>query len=144
MFADPVVKEIGGAGAEEVAYDGGILGPPHVNFEGIEIVGDKLHTLINDPTVADKRARLAITLDGGGLAVAGSGVIEIHGLAEAVGPGTDGSDELDLDVSSGLLYGSNIITGEINVSDPTGVLPAGFVIDAAAGLGRYASLTEHL
>ena len=113
-------------GPEEVVFNGAAPGAGGlVEFEGLEIVDGRLYFFAQDPPpamAATTRALMSIGLAGGvwdGLAPD----VEIAGLMRGsvggVGPGrSDGSDELDFDLFSGLLFGTNIINGEFIAFDP--------------------------
>ena len=125
----------------EVVYDG--AGDGLVNFEGLEIVGSTMYFFAQDPGDPDSRALLSLALDGGGLGM-GAPTVEIAGLTEGPGadppngPGaSDGSDELDYDAASGMLFGTNIINGELimfDVSASTGIVVAGSAALLPGGL----------
>lgn len=113
-------------GPEKVVFDGSAPGAGGlVEFEGLEIVDGRLYFFAQDPPpapAATTRALMSIGLAGGvwdGLAPK----IEIAGLKRGgvggPGPGlSDGSDELDFDPFSGLLFGTNIINGELIAFNP--------------------------
>jgi len=105
-------------GPEEVVYDGAAHG--FVNFEGLEIVGPRLYFFAKDPGLPDARALVSVGLTPAGLATPLPPEIHIPGLFEAPGPGTDGSDELDFDPYLGLLFGTNIVNGELIAWEPIG------------------------
>lgn len=104
-----IVRKPWGPGPEEVVYDGALHGLK--NLEGIEGVAGRLYFFAEDPALPSARALVSIGILGGlwnGLPPA----VHIGGLLE--GPGsTDGSDELDFDPPSGLLFGTNIVNGEV-------------------------------
>ncbi len=134
---------------EEVVFAGSASGAMGlVNYEGLEIIGDRLYFFARDPGDATKRALISIALSAG-LWDAAPPTVEIPGLSQGAdsgeGPGlSDGSDELDYDSVSGYLFGTNIISGEIIALDPAGgpVTPAGttapFFIDPAQVAGGMA------
>ncbi len=127
---------------EELVFDAAAAGL--VNLEGVEIVptlgGLRLFTFAADPGHAGMRALVSIGLGPGGLWDGMAPSIDIPGLSGA----TDGSDELDFDPGSGLLFGTNIVTGEVIAWDPLTGMPVtspgampGYFIDpaqVAAGL----------
>ena len=85
------------------------------------------------------RALIGIDLDPAtGLwdGLAGSVSKEIGGLAADPAVG-DGSDELDTDESTGIIYGTNIVSGEILILDAT----ASLLITAADILGSTGNLS---
>jgi len=107
-------------GTPELVFDGAAAlpgGASLINFEGLEIFGDRLYFFAKDPTptAADQRALMSIVLSGG--------VWDGTTLDEELGglfgdPSGDGSDELDYDPFSGYLFGTNIRNGEIIAFDP--------------------------
>jgi len=104
-----IMRKPWAGGPVGLVYDGA----PHglVNFEGLEIVAGRLYTFVEDPTMPSARALVSIGLVGGvwdGLAPA----LHIGGLFEEPGD-TDGSDELDFDPHWGLIFGTNIVNGEV-------------------------------
>ncbi|MEZ5354152.1 MAG: hypothetical protein R2762_16060 [Bryobacteraceae bacterium] len=129
---------IGGPpGTAEVVFDGASEGL--VNFEGIEIVGGRLYFFARDPGDPASRALFSIGLAGGVWDTAAP-VAHLTGLAAA--PAGDGPDELDFDPGSGLLFGTNIVTGEIYFWNP-GLSVGGLLISSAeigAGAGGLARL----
>jgi len=111
-----------GGGVEKVAYDG--LGDGLVEFSGAEIIEDRMYFFAHDPAgPAAERQLYSVPLDAAGIA-SGPAVLEVFGLDRSSGvaiaaPGSsDGSDEMDFDPSTGLLYGTNIGTGETIGFDP--------------------------
>jgi hypothetical protein len=109
-----IMRKPWGPGPVEVVYDG----MPHglKNFEGLEGAVGRLFFFAEDPFMASARALVSIGAPGGvwnGLPPA----IHIGGLFEVPGS-TDGSDELDLDAHSGLIFGTNIGNGEVIAWDP--------------------------
>jgi len=123
-----IMRKAFSGGPEEVVFDGGVAGAGGlVEFEGLEIVDDRLYFFAQDPApapAATTRALMSIDLDGAGIWDGSAPTAHITGLARgAIGgppvPGvSDGSDELDFDPSSGLLFGTNIINGEFIAYDP--------------------------
>ncbi len=113
--SDRIIRKPFVGGPEEVVYDGAVHGL--VNFEGLEIFGGRLWFFCEDPGMPDDRALVSIGLAGGVWDGVGFG-LHLTGLVEAPGPGTDGSDELDYDPYTGLLFGTNIINGEVVAFDP--------------------------
>jgi len=109
-----IIRKPLAGGPEEVVFDGGGF---LVNLEGIEIVGGRLYFFCKEPGAPSTRALVSIGLAGGVWAPAPP-ALHIPGLAE--GPAGDGSDELDFDPLSGLIFGTNIINGEIIAWDPFG------------------------
>jgi hypothetical protein len=104
-----IVRKPWGPGPEEVVYDGAVHGLK--NFEGLEGVAGRLYFFAEDPALPTARALVSIGILGGvwnGLAPA----VHIGGLHEDPGS-TDGSDELDFDPPSGLIFGTNIENGEV-------------------------------
>jgi hypothetical protein len=112
-----IVRKSWAPGPAELVYDGG----PHglVNFEGLELVGPRLYFFAEDPVMPSARALMSIGLGPGGLHDGMPPALAIPGLFEDP-LSTDGSDELDFDVSSGLLFGTNIENGEVIAWDPFG------------------------
>ena len=110
-----IIRKPWAGGPEEVVYDG----LPHglVNFEGIEVVGGRLYFFAEDPILLTARALMSIGLTPGGLWDGVMPALHIGGLFEHPF-GTDGSDELDFDPPSGLLFGTNILNGEVIAFDP--------------------------
>ena len=118
---DRIIRVPVGGGATEVVFDGSAVlpGPTSlINFEGLEIFGDRLFFFADDPTPSagiDERALISIGLSGG--VWDGSTLdLELGGLFGD--PSGDGSDELDYDSFSGYLFGTNIRNGEIIAFDP--------------------------
>lgn len=111
-----IVRKPFGGGPEELVYDGAVHGL--VNFEGLEIVAGRLYFFVKDPGAVDERALVSIGLTPFGLWDGMPFAMHVPGLFEAPGPGTDGSDELDFDPVSGLIYGTNIVNGEVIAFDP--------------------------
>ncbi len=112
-----IMRKTFGPGPIEVVYDGA----PHglVNFEGLEFipVGSRLYFFTKDPFLPSARALASIGLVPGGLWNGLPPAIHIGGLTADPGVG-DGSDELDYDPISGLLFGTNIVNGEMIAWDP--------------------------
>lgn len=138
--AHRIIFKPSGGGPEMVVFDGAdctpALGDECVNFEGIELTpGGTLLTFVRDPDDADKRALITIPLDGGTGLWDGTAIVkEIGGLSAAAGIG-DGSDELDIDASTGIVYGTNIVSGELIqlVGGVTSVFIDPLVIAASTG-----------
>ena len=112
-----------------------------VNLEGLEIVDvagtKRLFFFAQDPGDATKRALMAVDL-AGGIATPGTAVVKIGGLFKAPAS-TDGSDELDYDSGSGLLFGTNIRNGEVIAFDPA----ANAVVGSPGALaGRFIDGTQ--
>ena len=118
-----------------------------VEFEGLEIHDGRIYFFALDPATVDpalKRALFSVPLTPAGLP-SGPPVKELGGLtrgsgAAGVGPGvSDGSDELDFDPFTGLLWGTNIADGQLIAFDPAfaGAPPGGgaVVLDAATIAG---------
>lgn len=104
-----IVRHPWAGGPTEVVYDGAVHGLKY--FEGLEGVAGRLYFFAEDPGLPTARALVSIGTAGGlwnGLAPA----VHVGGLFEAPG-GSDGSDELDFDPASGLLFGTNIVNGEV-------------------------------
>jgi hypothetical protein len=104
-----IMRKSWAAGPVEVVYDGA----PHglMNFEGLEFAAGRLYFFAEDPFMPTKRALVSIGLPGGlwnGLPPA----VHIGGLFEDPSS-TDGSDELDFDPFTGLIFGTNIENGEV-------------------------------
>lgn len=112
-----ILRKTFGPGPIEVVYDGA----PHglENFEGLEFlpIGSRLFFFVADPFLPVGRALASIGLVPGGLWDGLAPAIHIGGLTEDPGVG-DGSDELDFDPISGLLFGTNIVNGEMIAWDP--------------------------
>lgn len=109
-----ILRKPWGPGPVTVVYDGA----PHglKNFEGLEGAAGRLHFFVEDPFLPSARALVSIGLPGGvwdGMPPA----IHIGGLFEDPGS-TDGSDELDFDPHSGLIFGTNIENGEVIAWNP--------------------------
>jgi hypothetical protein len=116
--------------AADVVFDGGAMGALGLkNFEGLALVGERLYLFAEDHAMPMFRALYSIHLDGTGLWDGAAPIKHLGMLTE--GPAGDGSDELDYDPIAGMLYGTNIIGGEIIVYDPVG-LTGGFLISPAA------------
>lgn len=113
-----IIRKPWAGGPETVVYNGAVHGL--VNFEGLEIVAGRLYFFAKSPIgPPDTRALISVGLAGGvwdGMPFA----LEIPGLTEAPGPAIDGSDELDFDPWSGLIFGTNMINGEMIAFDPIG------------------------
>jgi hypothetical protein len=110
-----IIRKFYGGGPEELVFDGA---PFLENFEGLEIVAGRLYSFAKDPGMPMKRALLSIGLTPGGLWDGMPPALHLTGLTAA--PVGDGSDELDFDSFSGLLFGTNIVNGEIVAWDPFG------------------------
>jgi hypothetical protein len=97
-------------GPAELIYDGA----PHglVNFEGLEIVGPRLYFFAEDPFLPTARALVSIGLTPMGTWAGTPPAVHVGGLFEDPAS-TDGSDELDFDPPSGLIFGTNIENGEV-------------------------------
>lgn len=127
-------------GPPELVFDGSAAGAGGlVNFEGLEMVGGRLYFFTADPGAAGSRALHSIGLDAAGLWDGAAPTLHAGGLT--AGPGGDGSDELDFDPYSGLIFGTNIVSGEVIAVTPgggpvtsPGAAP-GFFIDAAQVAG---------
>lgn len=109
-----IMRKSWAPGPVALVYDG----MPHglKNFEGLEAAAGRLYFFAEDPFMASKRALVSIGLPGGvwnGLPPA----VHIGGLFEAPGS-TDGSDELDFDPLTGLIFGTNIVNGEVIAWNP--------------------------
>jgi hypothetical protein len=98
------------AAPAEVVYDGAAHGLK--NFEGLEFVAGRLYFFAEDPFLPTARALVAIGLTPGGLWNGLPPAVHVGGLFEDPGS-TDGSDELDFDPPSGILFGTNIENGEV-------------------------------
>lgn len=131
-------------GPEEVVFNGlsgRVGGGTLVEFSGVEIVAGRVYFFARDVAgPAHERQLYSVALGGGGLG-AGAATLEVAGLdrssaftgAAGVGPGaSDGSDELDFDPVSGLIYGTNIATGET-----IGFAPGSGPFASPAGLPFY-------
>jgi len=157
-FADtggpPAVHRImfkpSGGGAEAVVFDGAsctlFFGSPCVNFEGLEIdSGGTLYTFAKDPDDPDKRALISVSLDSGTGLWDGAGLAkELAGLS-ADPSMQDGADELDIDESTGIMYGTNIVSGELirMVGGVASIFIDPLAIAASAGnLGLLATRTD--
>ncbi len=112
-----ILRKTFGPGPAEVVYDGA----PHglANFEGLELVlpSSRLYFFAKDPLLPVGRALCSLGLVPGGLWDGLPPALHIGGLTEDPGVG-DGSDELDFDPVSGLLFGTNIVDGEMIAWDP--------------------------
>lgn len=136
--SDPhrIIRKPFAGGPAELVFDGAVAGL--VEFEGLEIVGSRLYFFARDPGDSTKRALMSIGLSGGvwdtvapAVELAGLG----RGAPAGIGPGSsDGSDELDYDPVTGLIWGSNIATGELIAYDPVADVGA-VVVSAAAVAG---------
>ncbi|NQT88727.1 PEP-CTERM sorting domain-containing protein [bacterium] len=119
----------GPAGTTGVVFDGAAPGALDLeNFEGLEVVSDRLYFFARDHEAAASRALYRIPLDAGGIWDGTTPTKLLGGLT--TGPTGDGSDELDYDSFTGLLFGSNIISGEITFWDPVADT-GGFLITGA-------------
>ena len=124
-----------GGDTVEIVFDGAAaagtgIGSALINLEGLAIVpgvdlgsgpADRLYFFAEDDADPSKRALYSIALDGSGIFDGAHGDAGVKHLSGLEGP-TDGADELDLDTSTGILYGSNIVNGEIILWD----VPGGF------------------
>jgi hypothetical protein len=110
-----IMRKDWGGGPEEVVYDGALHGLK--NFEGLELLPPRLYFFAEDPLMPTKRALISVGLTGMGLWDGMPPVVEIGGLTEDPAS-TDGSDELDFDPVSGLVFGTNIVNGEMIAFDP--------------------------
>jgi hypothetical protein len=127
-----IMRVLAGGGPVGVVFDGALaagtpLGAPLVNLEGLEIVGSRLYFFAADHTApAASRGLYSIGLAGG---VWDSAAPKLHlgGLTAMVPPG-DGSDELDYDPTLNLIFGSNIISGEIIAQTPGLAAPPGVFV----------------
>jgi hypothetical protein len=110
-----LMRKTFGPGPVEFIYDG----MPHglKNFEGLELVGDRLYFFAEDPFMPSARALVSIGLVPGGLWNGLPPAVHVGGLFEDPAS-TDGSDELDFDPASGLVFGTNIENGEVVAWDP--------------------------
>lgn len=104
-------------GPVEVVYDGAAHGLK--NFEGLEGFGGRLYFFAEDPSLPTTRALVSIGVTPMGLWNGLPPAVHIGGLFEEPGD-TDGSDELDFDPVSGLLFGTNIVNGEVIAWHPAG------------------------
>lgn len=104
-----------GAGPVELVYDGA----PHglKNFEGLEGVAGRLYFFAEDPFLPTARALVSIGVTPMGLWNGLPPAVHIGGLFEDPAS-TDGSDELDFDAPSGLIFGTNIENGEVVAWSP--------------------------
>lgn len=138
-------------GTEEVVFDGTTSGGTLVEFSGVEIVGSDIYFFAHDTDgPATERQLYSVPLTAG--LGSGPAIPLVAGLdrsgAGPPGPGSsDGSDELDFDSNTGLLYGTNIGTGEIiGYSPGSGFFasPAGlpFFIDDALVAASAAATTD--
>jgi hypothetical protein len=98
------------AAPAELVYDG--AGHGLKNFEGLEGFGGRLYFFAEDPGLPTKRALVSIGVTPMGLWNGLAPAVHIGGLFEDPGS-TDGSDELDFDPVSGLIFGTNIENGEV-------------------------------
>lgn len=118
-----------GGGAPEVVFDAGALAGI-LRLEGLELDGSRLYFFGSDTVIPLTRALYSIGLGATGLHDGFPHVRHLGGLAQ--GPPGDGADELDLDPATGILYGSNIVSGEIIFWDPS--IPAGGLFIPAAAM----------
>ena len=140
---DRIIRAPFAGGPTEVVFfgtDAAVLaefGVPLEDFEGLEIHDGRLYFFARDPTSSDpalKRALFSVPLTAG-VAVGATPVLELGGLTRgsgSTGSGpsvSDGSDELDFDPITGLIWGTNIISGELIAFDPVGSVGA-IVVDA--------------
>ncbi len=119
----------GPAGSTDLVFDGSAVGAGGlVDFEGLELVAGRLYFFARDNVVSTDRALYSIGLDGAGLWDGAAPSNHLGGLTAAAAG--DGSDELDFDPFSGLIFGSNVINGEVIWWDPFGA-SGGFLITGA-------------
>lgn len=115
-------------GADAASF--GPISSALANLEGLAIVPGvdldvngpgpattRLYFFAADHEAAGLRALYSIALDGSGVYDSGHPDAVLKHLGGLAGP-TDGADELDLDPGSGMLYGSNIVNGEVIEWDP--------------------------
>ncbi len=116
----------GPAGTTELVFNGAAATPSAlVNLEGLELVGSTLYFFAADNAAPPARALYSIGLTAGGV---WDGLAPAKLLSPLAGsPAGDGSDELDLDESTGIIYGSNVINAEVIAWD-TGTSTGGFLI----------------
>jgi hypothetical protein len=105
-----IVRKPLGPGPESVVFDGATSGLK--NFEGLEGFGGRLYFFAEDPGMPMKRALVSIGVLPFGVWDGMPPAVHIGGLFEDPGS-TDGSDELDFDPPSGLIFGTNIENGEV-------------------------------
>jgi hypothetical protein len=110
-----------GPGPVELVYDGAAHGLK--NFEGLEGVAGRLYFFAEDPFLPAARALVSIGVGPMGLWDGFPPAVHVGGLFEVPGS-TDGSDELDFDAHSGLIFGTNIGNGEVVAWDPFAGLEA--------------------
>jgi hypothetical protein len=110
-----LMRKTFGPGPLELVYDGAAHGLK--NFEGLELVGPRLYFFAEDPFLPTSRALVSIGLLPGGLWDGMPPAVHIGGLFEDP-TSTDGSDELDFDPPSGLIFGTNIENGEVVAWSP--------------------------
>ena len=127
-----IIRRAFSGGAEELVFDGSAAaaffgGAALTNFEGLEIVnlgggfGERLFFFTEDPFSPPDRWLVSIGLTGAGVWDGLEPFIELSGLSGAV-DGT-GADELDFDPFTDLLFGTNIVTGEVIAYDPAASAP---------------------
>lgn len=117
-------------GPEELVFDGVAVAPIFggavlKNLEGLEHVtiagNERLYFFAQDPSAAPDRALVSIGITPVGLWDGLPPVMELVGLT---GTGNEGSDELDFDPVWGLLFGTNLATGEVIAYNPFVGAPA--------------------
>lgn len=100
-----------GPGPVELVFDGALVGGLK-NFEGLEGFGGRLYFFSEDPGLPTARALVSIGVLPFGVWDGMPPALHIGGLFEDPFS-TDGSDELDFDPVSGLIFGTNIENGEV-------------------------------
>ncbi|MEQ1891510.1 MAG: hypothetical protein ABL998_03115 [Planctomycetota bacterium] len=100
-----------GPGPVELVFNGAMAGGLK-NFEGLEGFGGRLYFFAEDPALATARALVSIGVMPAGVWDGMPPAVHVGGLFEDPAS-TDGSDELDFDPVSGLLFGTNIENGEV-------------------------------
>jgi hypothetical protein len=112
-----IMRKTWGPGPIDMIYDGG----PHAlaKFEGLEFepVHSRIYFFAKDPALPTKRALVSIGLVPGGLWNGIAPTVHLGGLT-ADPAGGDGSDGLDRDPWSGVIFGTNIVNGEMIAWDP--------------------------
>jgi len=104
------------------------MGSALEKFEGLEMVdlggagGLRLFFFAEDFNSPPDRWLVSIGLTAGGVWDGLEPFIELPGLSGSVAAG--GADELDYDSFSDLLFGINIVTGEVIAYDPVAAMPA--------------------
>ncbi|MCE9594410.1 MAG: hypothetical protein K8S98_09460 [Planctomycetes bacterium] len=111
-----IMRKPFGGGPESIVFDGAFAGGLK-NFEGLEGVAGRLFFFGADPGDPGARALLSIGISMTGVWNGMSPLVEIGGLFKSP-MSKDGSDELDFDPVTGLLFGTNIINGEVIAFDP--------------------------